>query len=376
MPPGISGAWYNPAQPGHGLTVEILNPQSALLFWHVFDPDGNPVHLYIEGDLVGSEIRGRAYLGRGMRFGSFDPSEHDLQYWGRVVLDFQDCNAAHLSWVPSGPAGAGFVQGEMDLVRLTAIAGLACGGTTPAAGLYAAAIRSDAADAGATLLLGDDGSAWLFGHAAAYQSSFVFGGALGAGGSLQLEGATEPAIVEYAPEEPNAVAQLDLSALDVMAGASPGAFAAELPGGAELAFAPSYAVFRRTLSLQALAGRYTVMHGFLSAIHRELILADDGSFSGRDYGQGTPEACSYTGALALVPGTVDFTVDASVQGCGERDGAYQGRGYLAEVDNYFGTGKWWQLRFAALARDDDGEPRSAFQFEGLRQDGSAGGEGE
>jgi hypothetical protein len=302
-----------------------------------------------------------------------------------VTLDFEDCNAAHLRWSPNGPAGTGFVEGDMALSRLTAIAGLPCGGATPPAGLYGASIRGGAEDAGATLLLSDDGSAWLFGPAAIRRaSSFVFGGSHGGEGSLQLAGASEPAIELGASTDPHPLTVLDLSSLAMEPGESPGSFRAALPGNGTLAFAPlrvdsRYAVYRRHLSMQDLAGRFTAMHGTLSAIHRELILADDGSFSGRDYGQNdgvAPADCNYTGALALVPGTVEFTVEFSAQDCGARDGEYQGRGFFTEVDDYFGVGKWGQLRFAALARDDDGKPRSAFQFEGLRQDVPADGEGE
>jgi hypothetical protein len=126
LPPGISGAWFNPEQSGHGLTVEILGGDRALVFWHVFDAAGNPVHLYIEGDVVGRRIDGQAWLGRGMRFGSFDPDDHELIPWGTVSLEFADCNNADLRWQASGPAGAGFVDGSMPVTRLTALAGLHC----------------------------------------------------------------------------------------------------------------------------------------------------------------------------------------------------------------------------------------------------------
>lgn len=385
LPPGISGAWYNPAQPGHGLTVEILSPRSALVFWHVFDPDGNPVHLYIEGDVVGSEIRGRAYLGRGMRFGSFDPAEHSLQHWGSVRLRFDDCNAAHLRWLPTGPAGAGFIAGDMALSRLTAIAGLACGGAVPSAGLYGVSISGDGIRAGGSLLLGEDGSAWLSGPVAAYQSSFVFSGALGADGLLELQGTTEPAIALSAPEELNQLAQLDLSALAVVRGDAPGSYRATLPGGvAQVAISPltidsgaRYAVYRRNFSLSELAGRYQALHGFLSGIHQEMDLATDGTFSGRDYGSNdgvAPPDCRYSGALALVPGTVAFIVELSAQGCGERDGDYRGRGSFTDVASSMGEGR--VMHFAAIDFDAGGQPLSAFQFGGVSYDTPVQAQGE
>lgn len=126
LPPGISGAWYNPAQPGHGFSIEMLEGDRALAFWYVFDPAGHPVHLYIEADVAGDTLQGEAYLGRGMRFGEFDPDDHSLVHWGEVDLAFTDCNQADLAWDADGPAGVGFGSGNMPLQRLTAIAGLAC----------------------------------------------------------------------------------------------------------------------------------------------------------------------------------------------------------------------------------------------------------
>lgn len=127
LPPGISGSWFNPNQPGHGLSIEILRSDLALAYWYVFDAEGRPVHLYIEGDIVGQRIEGTAYLGRGMRFNSFNPSQLDLARWGTVTLDFSACNQATLSWNPDGPgANGGFQPGTMQVNRLAGVAGLPC----------------------------------------------------------------------------------------------------------------------------------------------------------------------------------------------------------------------------------------------------------
>ena len=126
LPAGISGAWFNPAQSGHGLSIEMLDADSALAYWFVYDPAGNPVHLYIEGAVKDHTIVGTAYMGRGMRFGEFDPAYHTLTVWGEVEIAFADCNNAKLQWQASGPAGAGFVDGSMPVTRLTALAGLHC----------------------------------------------------------------------------------------------------------------------------------------------------------------------------------------------------------------------------------------------------------
>lgn len=140
LPPGISGTWYNPAQSGHGFSLEILDAERALGFWYVYDVDGNPVHLYLDGVIDGRSIVADAWLSRGMRFGSFDPQQHALTRWGEVTLAFDDCDTAQLSWNASGEGGAGYGTGAMPLQRLTRIASLPCAlvdesGSLPA-GLY------------------------------------------------------------------------------------------------------------------------------------------------------------------------------------------------------------------------------------------------
>lgn len=127
LSPGISGAWYNPAQSGHGLGIEVLDGDRVLLFWNVFDPAGDPLNLYVEGVLEGQAIVGDAYATRGMRFGSFDPSSLDLRRWGTLRIDFDSCDSGTLHYQADGEAGgAAFGSGSLPLVRLTSIADLPC----------------------------------------------------------------------------------------------------------------------------------------------------------------------------------------------------------------------------------------------------------
>lgn len=126
LPPGISGSWYNPAQSGHGLSLEILDESHVLGFWYVYDPAGNPIHLYLDGVIDGTTIESDVYLSRGMRFGSFDRRDHQFRPWGSVTIDFSSCDAAAMRWNASGEAGAGYGSGEMPLARLSRIADLPC----------------------------------------------------------------------------------------------------------------------------------------------------------------------------------------------------------------------------------------------------------
>ncbi|MCB1610240.1 MAG: hypothetical protein R3F18_02020 [Lysobacterales bacterium] len=144
LPGTMSGTWYNPAQSGHGLSLDVLAADRAVAIWHVFDADGQPVTLYIDGQLDGRHLSGPVYAPKGMRFGSFDPAQLQLPVWGQVNIEFASCNEALLSWTSTQP---GFVAGEMPLVRLTQTDGQSC--TLPPqnplpAGLYHGEIQANA----------------------------------------------------------------------------------------------------------------------------------------------------------------------------------------------------------------------------------------
>ena len=131
LPAAITGAWYNPAQSGHGLTVQILDPERALVFWHAFDPDGNPLTLYI----------GTAYAPRGMQFGEFDPRALEFPVWGSITLSFDTCSRARLEWQPQQ---AGFSPGQLELERLAAVLPTFCDLPPPndlVSGLYEGVIE-------------------------------------------------------------------------------------------------------------------------------------------------------------------------------------------------------------------------------------------
>lgn len=144
LPEGLSGAWYNPAQEGHVLSIALVDDgQRAVVIWHVFDPAGQPLTLYIDGRVRGREIVGPAYAPRGMRFGEFDPAAVDVPEWGEVVLRFDDCRNATLGW---DARAEGYADGSMAIEPLARIDSLPCSlppeaGVKP--GLYGASAIVD-----------------------------------------------------------------------------------------------------------------------------------------------------------------------------------------------------------------------------------------
>ncbi len=66
LPLGFEGSWHNPPQSGHGLTIERIDAERALMCWHVSDPEGRPLTLYIEAALEGDRLVGTALAPRGI----------------------------------------------------------------------------------------------------------------------------------------------------------------------------------------------------------------------------------------------------------------------------------------------------------------------
>jgi hypothetical protein len=120
LPAAISGDWFNPEQSGHGLSVQILAPDRALVFWYTYDAQGNPFNLYVEGRIQGRQITATALAPRGMRFGSFDPADMRLPEWGTVTLSFDSCDGGRLSWQANAEHVEAFGSGEIPIVRLSA----------------------------------------------------------------------------------------------------------------------------------------------------------------------------------------------------------------------------------------------------------------
>lgn len=120
---GVGGTWYDPARPGHGFGIEILDRDIAVALWHTYDPGGNPLTLYLSGRIEGNSIMADAFAPSGMRFGEFDPASVVEEPWGTVRIDFVDC--AHAT-VHYQPATTGYASGSLPIERLLTPAAPQC----------------------------------------------------------------------------------------------------------------------------------------------------------------------------------------------------------------------------------------------------------
>lgn len=124
--PGFTGAWYDPAQSGHGLFLEVLQNNALLAWWFTFNPAGTE-QSWFGG--VGNYSGNTAVITQvtqttgGRWIPNFDPSKLVQIPWGTLTFTFTDCNSGRVDFNSPVP---GYGIGSMNLTRLTLPAGLTC----------------------------------------------------------------------------------------------------------------------------------------------------------------------------------------------------------------------------------------------------------
>ncbi len=123
---GITGSWYDPAQSGHGLVVEVLPDQRFLAAWFAFDPTGTQQAWFMgTGTYSGSTATVASVVQPvgGRWIPNFDPAAVVNRPWGTLTFTFTDCNHGRVDFSSTVP---GYGGGSMNLTRLTRPAGLGC----------------------------------------------------------------------------------------------------------------------------------------------------------------------------------------------------------------------------------------------------------
>jgi hypothetical protein len=124
----LSGSWYDPGQPGQGVSLQVAADGAATVLVFGYAPaTGAPVWLRGSGRI---DAAGRARFATVVRphtDRSGTPVEQD---WGTLQIDFSGCDQAVLRYRSHQP---GYGSGELPLARLTRPLGLgACGLAPPA----------------------------------------------------------------------------------------------------------------------------------------------------------------------------------------------------------------------------------------------------
>jgi hypothetical protein len=123
--PGITGVWYDPAQPGHGLVIEALTGNQVLAEWYAFDPAGTQQSWFVGVGSITGNVATITAVDRptGGRFiPNFDPTKVVHNPWGSLTLTFTDCDHGKVDFAST----AGYGSGSMNLTRLTLPAGVVC----------------------------------------------------------------------------------------------------------------------------------------------------------------------------------------------------------------------------------------------------------
>ena len=127
-----SGSWYDPAQSGHGVFIEVLGtaPNRQLLaIWYAY-LNGEQRWMTATGPIVGNVATLSANITSGANFPpNFNPASVVSQPWGTMTFTSQGANNASWSWNSSVP---GFGAGSMNLTRLTELSGKGCGPSSDA----------------------------------------------------------------------------------------------------------------------------------------------------------------------------------------------------------------------------------------------------
>lgn len=123
--PSMGVSWYNPAEGGHGIMIDLLNAVQAWMCWFTFDLNGNAAWICALGDIAGDTIEfDQAFTVEGGAFPPlFDPQQIDEVPWGSITVSFSGCDSGTMTWSTTVP---GFQSGSMPLKRLTSAWGMGC----------------------------------------------------------------------------------------------------------------------------------------------------------------------------------------------------------------------------------------------------------
>jgi len=316
----FSGSWYNPDQAGHGFSIEVLSSSRTLIYWYVYHPDGTPTFIVADGTNSGNKVTAQGYYNSGMVFGEFNPEDRVQVPWGTINLTFHSCNSATLQYNSDlDYNGEPWGSGSISLTRLATIEGMQCA-PNPHAGLYQGNFYSQLLNqvipGFAAMAPNGEFAAVSFDAMAGVGSWVVTGKTLSGNGTA----------VSADPDFSFS------SNLSLSGQISPGYSMVgnyTVTGGDRGTF-EFYAVpelYRRSISLQQIAGSYTAQN-LVSGSSGTANISNSGGISGSD-----SLGCRYGGQISIPdPDFNLLDVAVTVSNCGISDGTY--RGYGAQIDYY------------------------------------------
>jgi hypothetical protein len=127
---GFTGAWYDAANPGHGLVLEVVGPitpggpDRLYATWYTYSNFGAQQWIYGVGDIVGNTVHMDAFTTTGALFPPlFASTQVRTSPFGTLDFNFSSCNTGTLTFSSSR---AEFTSGSLTLTRLTQIKDQSC----------------------------------------------------------------------------------------------------------------------------------------------------------------------------------------------------------------------------------------------------------
>ncbi len=121
-----SGTWYQPAEDGHGLQVQVFgegDERELLAVWYAY-LEGEQRWMIGQGPIDGDGALVEMISADGPQFPpAFEPDLVERRPWGTLLFTALGANSARISWESVQP---GYGSGELDLVRLTTMQGREC----------------------------------------------------------------------------------------------------------------------------------------------------------------------------------------------------------------------------------------------------------
>jgi arylsulfatase A-like enzyme len=118
----MSGSWYDPSHSGEGFLLEVLENNTAVIYWFTYDEAGAQRWFISVGEVASSAaVFDELLLASGPEFGDgFDPGDVVYSDIGELRIQWEDCSQATATYTVNG------VQGSQSLYRLSTLAGLDC----------------------------------------------------------------------------------------------------------------------------------------------------------------------------------------------------------------------------------------------------------
>lgn len=115
----FTGSWYDPANSGQGLMLQVLPNHQLLAIWFAYGPSGGQAWFGGVGSYSGNTAVIDAVQPAGGRWiPNFDAAQVTTPEWGSITFTFGDRDHGRVEF----NSVLGFGSGGMDLVRLTNIA--------------------------------------------------------------------------------------------------------------------------------------------------------------------------------------------------------------------------------------------------------------